>query len=237
MASATIAELLTIGSNASFDPTKLSTSTLQSVVSHIKTLKRNGISIDEQTLTIDTERLLDRLYDKKGNLLNDAYKRQIGMTIKRLFPQADISLQQYNRAHNESRKRKTRTSSDTFMNSVRVLRDATLNIIQDVYIHKRVDDLGQYDACLGVLLTLCTSLRIEEVRHLKLTHIEKIRDNQPIGIKSKQSYATRVISPNNLLDATFTTILKQRPYVVHSINVKKPTTLQNTNSNGYMMAT
>nr|UBR58345.1 VLF-1 protein [Oryctes rhinoceros nudivirus] len=221
MASATIAELLTIGSNASFDPTKLSTSTLQSVVSHIKTLKRNGISIDEQTLTIDTERLLDRLYDKKGNLLNDAYKRQIGMTIKRLFPQADISLQQYNRAHNESRKRKTRTSSDTFMNSVRVLRDATLNIIQDVYIHKRVDDLGQYDACLGVLLTLCTSLRIEEVRHLKLTHIEKIRDNQPIGIKSKQSYATRVISPNNLLDATFTTILKQRPYVVHSINVKK----------------
>lgn len=216
-----IASLLTLGINASFDPSKLSPSTIQSIISHIKTLKRNGISLDEQSLTINTEHMLDRLKDTKGNLLNDSYKRQIGMTIKRLFPQSDISLQQYNRAHNESRSSRTRASSDEFMNNVRKLRDATLNIIQDVYLHRRIDDLGLYDACIAVLLTLCTSLRIEEIRHLKLSHIPKIQANQPIGIKSKQSFATRIISSNNLLETTFTTIKKQRQYVVDFVKLKK----------------
>lgn len=216
-----LASLLTLGINASFDPSKLSPSTIQSIISHIKTLKRNGISLDEQSLTINTEHMLDRLKDTKGNLLNDSYKRQIGMTIKRLFPQSDISLQQYNRAHNESRSSRTRASSDEFMNNVRKLRDATLNIIQDVYLHRRIDDLGLYDACIAVLLTLCTSLRIEEIRHLKLSHIPKIQANQPIGIKSKQSFATRIISSNNLLETTFTTIKKQRQYVADFVKLKK----------------
>lgn len=220
---ATLANLLVLGSNSSFDSSKLSTSTITGVISHIKTLKRNNITLDEQTLTINTEYMLDRLIDKKGNLLNDNYKRQIGMTIKRIYPNADIPLNQYKKAHNESRlgKNKTRASSDEFMNAVRILRDATLNIISDVYSHERVDDLGQYDSCIATLLTLCTSLRIEEVRHLKLSHIQKIRENQPIGIKSKQSYATRVISNNNLLESTFNAILKQRNYIIKTVQVKK----------------
>lgn len=219
---ATIAELLTLGTNASFDPSKLSTSTIQSVVSHIRTLKRNGIDINEQSLAINTEYVLDRLVDTKGKLLTDTYKRQIGMTIKRLYPHADISLSRYNKAHNESRSGKqTRTSSDEYMTSIRALRDATLNIIQDVYIHERIDDLGQYDACLAALITLCTSLRIEEVRQLKLSHIPKIRDNQAIGIKSKNSYATRVIALNDLLETIFITIQNQRQYVKNCVAMKR----------------
>ncbi|ATY70184.1 vlf-1 [Tomelloso virus] len=219
----TLAELMVLGANASFDPSQLATSTLQSIISHIRTLKRNGIEINEESLTIDTEYMLDRLRDSKGNLLNDAYKRQIGMTIKRLYPKVDISLDKYKQSHNDARHGKgtTRISSDEFMDSVRTLRDATLNIINDVYLHERIDDLGQYDSSIATLLTLCTSLRIEEIRQLKLSHIEKIRNNQPIGIKSKQSFNTRVISTNNLLEATFLAIEKQRPYVIAYIEMRK----------------
>lgn len=220
---ATLSELVTLGENSSFDPTKLSTSTLKSIISHINTLKRNNISIDEQTLTINTVQLLDRLLDLKGKPLSDSYKRQIGMTIKRLYPKADISLKPYNKSHNDSRRNKSRTriSSDSFIESVRKVRDATISILQTVDIQRRIEDLGQYDACLAALLTLCTSLRIEEVRHLKMFHIDKIRNNQTIGIKSKQSYASRVIAINDLLEATFSTIERQRQYVKDNIAIKK----------------
>lgn len=213
--------LLQLGANSSFDPTKLSNSTLKSVISHIKTLTRNGIEINEQVLTLDTEYMLDRLVDTKGRLLKDQYKRQIGMTIKRLYPQADVSLQQYNKAHNESRNSKTRTSSEEFMTSVRKIRDRSVEILQDVYAHKRIDDLGLYDACIAVLLTLCTSLRIEEVRQLKFSHIQKILAREPIGIKSKASFAARFIAPNELLTATFTTIETQRQLVEESVKLRK----------------
>lgn len=221
MESELLPTLMELGLESTIDPTKLASSTLKSSNSHIKLLKRNNIPLTEQSLTINTEKMLNRLIDVKGVPLTDSYKRQIGMTIKRLFPNADISLASYNKERSRHRSSQTRVASDEFMNSVRLIRAASVNIIQDVYIHKRIDDIGLYDASLGILLVLSTSLRLAEIRQLKTTHIPTIRANEPVGIKSKASHSTRIIAPNDLLLTSFSTIEAQRLYVKEYLKIKK----------------
>lgn len=212
-------QMLAIGAASTFDATKLSNSTLRSTASHIKTLKRNNVALTEDSLTLNTVYMLDRLVDIHGKLLTDAYKRQIGLTIKRMYPQHDISLEPYNKTR--QRKSKTRMASEKFVTEIRMIRDETVNILNAVEKQRIIHDLGLYDTCLSILLTISTSLRINEILQLKLMHIPKIIANDPIGIKSKSSNNIRFIAPNDLLVNVFTTLQRQRSLVKQNIMQKK----------------
>ncbi|AYP97908.1 VLF-1 [Mauternbach virus] len=212
-------QMLAIGAVSTFDATKLSNSTLRSSASHIRTLKRNNIPIDESSLTLNTVHMLDRLVDTRGKVLTDQYKRQIGLTIKRMYPHSKISLDQYNNSrHRTSR---TRMSSDKFVTEIRMIRDATTDILNSINIRNMVDDLGQYDTCISILLTISTSLRINEILQLQIDHIPKIEANEPVPIKSKSSNKPRFIAPNELLLNVFQTINRQRMLVRNNIYAKK----------------
>ncbi|AUQ43949.1 vlf-1 [Esparto virus] len=212
-------QMLAIGAASTFDATKLSNSTLRSTVSHINTLRRNGIPITEQALTLNTVYMLDRLVDVHGRPLTDQYKRQIGSTIKRLYPKVDISLGPYN----QSRKRnaQTRVASETYVQDIRKIRDGAVDLLVDTNKRKQIEDLGMYDTCLAILITISTSLRIHEILQLKLAHIPKIQSNEPIGIKTKRSNDVRYIAPNELLLNIFTTVQRQRAWIQQNVQFRK----------------
>lgn len=212
--------MLRLGSKSTYDPNLLSKSTVASSNSHLRTLKKNNIAINEQ-LTRDTSKMLDRLTNRNGDLLDDQYKRQIGMTIKRLFPNKDIDLSKYEKNRSKSRKSTTRLSSEHYVSSLKQIIDRVAYIIQDVYITKRVEDLGLYDTCIAILLTISTSLRINELLQLRITHIAQILDKQPINIGSKGRKDIRIIAPTNMLKGVFEAINAQRTKVYENISVKK----------------
>lgn len=213
--------LLEVGINSTFDPTKLSKSTLVSSLSHINTLKRNHISLDESTLAYNTVELLDKLKDTSGKPLTAAYKRQIGMTIKRMFPERLINLEKYNRERSKTRRPNTRLASENVVESIKQMIDRASQIIQNVYNLVEITDLAIYDACLCILLSISTSLRINEIHQMKLSHFVRIQNSEPIDIVSKTNRNSRIVTPNNMLLSTFKAIIAQRSKVRQTLVLKK----------------
>lgn len=215
-------ELGTLGQMVTFDRTKLSKITVLNSVSHINVLKRNNIPITEAALTHNTIAMLDRLVDRNGNLLSTEYKRQIGMTIKRLYSNASINLSAYNSARRRKNRMEAFTnqkneSGSTYVEAIRLVRDESVNILVLTFDRGAIDDLGLYDAALAVLLTIATSLRIKELLQLRLSHMPDILANQQITIHSKSNKNVRSIAPNNLLVYMFKVIQVLRPYVRNNI--------------------
>lgn len=213
--------LIELSIKSTFDPTKLSKSTLISSASHIKTLKRNNVSLDESTLAYNTVEILDRLKDKNGKPLDSMYKRQIGMTIKRMFPDRHINLGKYNKDRSKARHANTRLSSETVVDSLQKIIDRSSVIIRQVYSLSEIDDLALYDTCLSVLLSISTSLRINELHQLRLVHLPRIQNSEPVDIVSKSNRNSRVIMPNNMLLSVFEAIITQRPKVRQTIVLKR----------------
>lgn len=219
-----------LGQLVSFDRTKLSKTTIQNSVSHINLLKRNQIPITEEDLTHNTVQMLDSVVDSKGRSLSMDYKRQIGMTIKRLFPNANINLS----AYNAMRRRRNRLEAFNnqngnaveYVQAVKLVRDQCVSILKMVSERNAIDDLGMYDASLAVLLTIGSSLRIKELLQLKLDHIPNILNNHRITIHSKSNKNVRSIAPNNLLINVFKTVDVQRPLVMQNIRMKNNKNIQ-----------
>lgn len=212
--------MMRLGATATYDSSKLSKSTLISSASHIRTLKRNDIPINEQSLTINTTEMLDKLRNGKGELLDDLYKRQIGMTIKRMYPDININLDKYSRNRSQSRKYTTRNTSEEFNLSLKLIIDHASLVIKQSYELKTIESLGIYDACIAVLLTVSTSLRINELNQLKVRHIEKIKASEPLDIVSKGSRRVRSIAPNSILLGVLNAIQIQRPKVFANLELK-----------------
>lgn len=222
---APIVELGLLGQMVTFDRTKLSKTTVMNSVSHVNVLKRNNIPITEADLTHNTVALLDRLVDGRGNLLSTDYKRQIGMTIKRLYPNANINLSTYN----STRRRRNRMEAFTnqanhsgvdYVHAVRLVRDECVNILLMSHTRQSIDDLGMYDAAIAVLLTISTSLRIKELLQLRMNHIPDILESKQITIHSKSNKNVRSVAPNDLLVNVFQTIQVLRPLVRANIQAK-----------------
>lgn len=213
--------MVELGASSTFNPSELSNATLKCVASHIKTLKRNNIPLTEEALTHNTIHMLDRLIDTKGRPLNHNYKRQIGMTIKRMFRNNIINLSAYNKLRSGTGKSKTRLASAEFVGIVKRLTTKASLIIKETYAADKINDLALYDACLTALITTSTSLRIEEVLQLKLAHIQKIINKEPIGIKSKAYRNVRSVAPNDLLLSVFAAIKAQRSKVNENIAMKR----------------
>lgn len=216
---AALKQLLNLGTGSSSDRTKLASSTLKSVLSHVKLLTKNDIPLTEEALTIDTNKMLDRLTDRKGKKLSDAYKRQIGMTIRRMYPDSHIDLTRLNKARAANR-HGNRFASKDFVDSVLKIRGEAVKFLKNVQFSNRIDDLGMYDTCLAIMISISTSLRINEILQLKLSHIEKIETDQQITIHSKCSNNARSVARNELLTEVFRLIKYNRIRVFENIQAK-----------------
>lgn len=204
--------LVELGAISTFDPKRLSYSTLQSVASHIRLLKRNHIVLTQQNFQHNTNRIINSLVDSHNKPLSTMYKRQIAITIKRLFPASTINFNEYSTAGSQ-RKNQTRLATPAFFDSIRKIVDHSSLIVKETYNKQKIEDIGLYDASLAVLLTICTSLRINELLQLKLSHIPIILSDEPIMINSKGGSQTRNIAKNEILVSLFKTIQNQRHLV------------------------
>lgn len=209
--------LVELGSISTFDPKRLSFATLQSVASHIRLLKRNNVILTPENFQRDGNKIINGLLDKNNKPLNVMYKRQIAITIKRLFPISNINFNEYSTA-GQNRKNKTRLAKPAFFESIKRIVDRASLIVKETYNKQRIEDLGLYDASLAVLLTICTSLRINEILQLKLADIPTILNDEPVMIYSKGGNQVRNIAKNEILVSLFKTIQNQRPLVESYVN-------------------
>lgn len=187
---------------------QISTKTYKSQQSHLRLFKRNNINVldeDNDYFMVNANQKLDRLVDKKGQRLKLGYKIQLAMTIKRLFPLSDISIKKYKLIV----KNEPKFYSVDFVEKLKQMMNHASAYLRDRYANADFD-VTFYDVALAIMLSTCTALRIEELHQLKLSHIEQIRKFVPINIKTKNSYANRVISPNSILLKTLTLIQTQR---------------------------
>lgn len=209
-------DFLSLGIDATFDSSLLAKSSVKNSKSHWQTLLRNQaegrITLTKKNLTQNVVSILDKLRDKKHNPLKHAYKRQIGSTIKRMFPNISISLGPYEKAQKSDKNEIVRLTPEQ-IEDLRRMKDKAAAIIHEVYEKDEIEDLGLYDACIAVLITTGSSCRIEEAVQLKFKHMEQIEKNEPVGIKSKGSHKVRIIAPNDLLQAIFNTVKDQRHLV------------------------
>lgn len=220
-----ITTMVTLGRISTLDVTKLSESTMRSIASHIRILERNGITLTEDNLTQNTSKMLDTLRDKQNQPLTESYKRQIGMTIKRLFPGHNIDLSKYNISRNPLAR--TRLQSPDFTIQISKVLDTASVYLKKAYASNILEDLAMYDTCHAILLSCSTSLRINEILQLRMLEMEQIKNNKPINIKNKHHTGARVVAPNDLLLSIFRGITANRQKVADAIRRRSdPTTLR-----------
>lgn len=210
--------LTDIGAASSFDPSRLSSATVESMVSHINLLKRNNVPITKQALIADPVRLLDSLVTTKSKKLTPLYKLQIMATLRRMYPNdISVDMRKYSRAREN---KVSRVSSQPFMQAMRRIIDAASAVLKQAYVEEGVSDLAKYDTALVVLLSSCTSMRVSELYRLKTSDIDTIRRNEPVVVHSKGSRGgkRRTISPNDLLLTVLNTIQQQRQKAVSAAN-------------------
>lgn len=221
------AALMDLGTVATFDPNALSPATLDSMSSHIRLLRRNGVPLTREALVANPYDMVSKLRDSKGKPLSSAYQRQILITVKHMFPEDSgaIKLPKRRRRRRDSddepfateRTTIVRAENDKFMTDVRRMIERAAELIASVFHAPGVADLGMYDTCVAILLSCATSLRIHEISMLRMNHIRMIRDNMPIAIKSKARNNLRNIAMNSVLEMLFPAIESQRPKVARAV--------------------
>lgn len=203
--------LLKLGVDRSYNKLNLSDTTLVSMTSHINTLKRNGIPMTVEALTVHTVAMLDRLVDRKGNLLKDGYKRQIANTIKRIYPDQATTVVAYNKSRQQPTQ--SRLADPQFLTTVTAIGNEAVKVLRATSLNRAVVDLGMYDACLAVVFSMTTSMRIHELAQLKMSHLGLIESGGPVGISSKGGKGPRFITKNESLTLLIDLIREQRPLV------------------------
>ena len=204
-----------IGMGSVFNALQYSQATVRSRVSHIKLLEYNAVDLsDPQKFNTDRQilTLVNSLKTKRNVELSDAYKRQIAMTLKRMFPQSTF---QPSKIFKKTPYKQTRSSSVDFSRDINSLIKSAGQYLRGVQTNKRINNTGEYDVCVAILITCSTSLRINEIMQMRLSDIAKIRENTPVNIKSKSRGQTlRRIAINDILNSVFNLILAQRQWYV-----------------------
>lgn len=204
-----------LGKIATFDRSRLAPSTIECMLSHVRLLQRNNIPLTRQQLVGRTVKTINSLRDTHGKPLSQSYKRQVLMTIKRLFPNDNVQTNSYGGTRV---KPTSRLMSDDFVLKVKKIIERASLVLGRAYDEETIESLGMYDACIAILITCCTSLRIHEIMGLKLSHMDQIRQNVPIAVKSKGAQTLRNVAPNDLLLSVFRAIEDQRPKVERTLN-------------------
>lgn len=92
----------------------------------------------------------------------------------------------------------------------------TENRLGDEYVR----DVAMYDAALTVVLTTCTSRRIEELHQLRMSDLKSITERKPVFLHIKGRAAGTVrcdIVPNAPLLACMDIVVRNRNVVVNSV--------------------
>lgn len=217
-----VAAIMDLGAVTTVDLSRLSPTTLRSMTAHVRLLQRNGVGLDRESIELEEPlAMLDRLRDRRGERLSDGYKRQILMTLKRMYPDLDLYRGDNKRFKKFTRHsvKSTRVSSDEFMEGMRRLLERAAQVVGSVYETGEIANLGTYDASVTALLAGSTSLRVHEILELRMRDAASIRADRAVGLKSKgSSRAFRAIALNDVLEATLTAIESQRDAVVRAVN-------------------
>lgn len=214
-----VPDLVAMGAKASRDRLLLAQTTYQSMKSHIALLKRNNVDLSEENLTKNTFLILEQLVTMRGDRLTDGYKRQVGNTLRRIYPHAKLSMAQYSR----SRKRQaaTRVMNDNYVNGAMLICQYAAAVINYVSSSPNVEvNLAIYDTSVACMLTLATSLRIGELAQLTTKHIPLIQAGQPINLRCKKSTHTRTLVQTDVLNLILQCVLQQRPFVAKQLSRK-----------------
>lgn len=220
-----VPDLVAMGAKASRDRLLLAQTTYQSMKSHIALLKRNNVDLSEENLTKNTFMILEQLVTLRGDRLTDGYKRQVGNTLRRIYPHAKLSMARYSR----SRKRQaaTRVMNDNYVNGAMLICQYAAAVINYVSSSPNVDvNLAIYDTSVACMLTLATSLRIGELAQLTTEHIPLIQAGQPINLRCKKSTHTRTLVQTDVLNLILQCVLQQRSFVAKQLS-RKPLDIRN----------
>lgn len=223
MTSERLQNIVRLGKSTSIDYSKISSSTLRSVMSHIKLLEKNNFDFRDDGIyhnggyvnATDMYRKLDNVRNSKNKLLTDDYKRQVLMTIKRTYSvYKQLDLKRY-RAHGY---KPPKAVDATHMNELKAMTERAAKYLKIVTSDQKITDLGIYDVCLCIMLTSSSSLRISEILQLQLENLDEIKRGVPAAIHSKASQKSRIIPLNQMLDTTIDMIIKHRPYVLNALD-------------------
>lgn len=196
--------LLQIGRAATVDIGEYSPQTQQSMKSHLKLFEANNIELTEEIVrTLDVRKMLDTMRNSKNKLLSDGYKRQVGITLQRRYPNIPLKLGKFNRTY----KRSKATNSEFMTNIEKLTEQAAKYLVVPVDLL----DLSNYNMCAVILLTTCTNLRINELLQLKMEHIPQILAGTPVNISTKgRRLEPRFITRSTLLDSVLKNIQLRR---------------------------
>lgn len=217
-------KLARLGSSTTIDYTKISKSTMLSLMSHVKLLNKHNIDFDNEGLKKngivmtpnEIYRSLDNMRNSKNKLLTSDYKRQILISIKRAYRTIykNLDLKRYpHKAYTTPK-----AANTEHMSSIKVLIEQAAKYTKNVNSDGKILDLGLYDVCLAIMITCSSSLRIAEIMQLNMSILEDIRQGRQASIQSKATHMPRIVPLNNVLSKTIDRIIKQRPYVMKLLN-------------------
>lgn len=155
-----------------------SSKTLRSRQSHLKLFELNNHTIEY--FKTDANQKLDKLLDRKGNLLKPGYKAQLAITIKSLLPGTDVSVKTYRKQE----KSITRSYSTEFIVNMKKIVEYAAQYLGGVYTNNELNT-STYEVCLAIMFSFCTTLTLDAIRLLKLRHFANIRNSELIRLKIK----------------------------------------------------
>lgn len=226
-------DILSLGQESSRAFNEYTDSTKRSMMSHLKLLREyNNIPITRDALLSNPTNLLTSLVDRKGEKLKFNYQRQIAMTIKRLFPNDNVDLRKFiNRPvagsaaedDNGATSGSGRFNNDVFISEAKTIVNHAVEQLKEMEKNWPIElDVGLLDTYIAILLTVSTSMRINELRQLRVDpHFQQMRNNMDIAVATKGRGTTlRHISLNSLLLSTISYVERTRGRVERSINEK-----------------
>lgn len=188
--------LIRLGAVALFDKSLLASNTLSSMIAHCNLLERNDVQLSAQTFrdANTTYRILDSLVGINNKPLSEGYKRQIAITIQRIF-KIKLNLRRYKKQ--EGQTRKARLENSEYMKLIDRIVDQAGKVLATPLVER--DELGLNDAATAVLLTITTCLRIRELCSLTMTHLEKILAGETVHIQTKTGVGRNITNSGLLL--------------------------------------
>lgn len=184
----------------------LSNKTLLCRSSHRRLFQKNDIDLDDFDYFKDNpNKIIDSMKDTKGKHLKNGYKAQIAMTLKARHPNLEINIKKYK----IKAKKETRVEDPEFIKKIKSLAEDCAKRINLVNEYGLID-LGEYESCLVVIISLATTMRLDEILQMKLRNLKEILEQKMTSISPKGNGQNRFIPLNTILIYLVNTVLNNR---------------------------
>lgn len=213
-----------LGNNAVKHVTDYERSTIKITLSNIRLLQANNYDIDNEELKNNTFEVLNKLRDRKGDLLKPNYKRQIYETLRRIYGDTlnIASGTKFGKRTNE-RGVFVRNFSQKFRNYLldilRHFADLLTEFCKDT--EKAIKnpsnfdsfDIVAYEVCITSFLSLVSCIHFEGLHKIKMADINRISIGEPIIVDVKRRNKRRFVKNFDLTQQLVTCIMLMRPRV------------------------